>query len=342
MNIIAPLDPGGEDEYIRRATDLGKDVGKFIWSLQVKGLSVQTLRAYYFDLLFLHRWMGEHNLVLEVLKESDVLQYIDYQRKQNAHPASINRRITSLRQLYRFCLGRDLIRITYQRPYARFSQKDHSLGLFRIKRKPQIKLRVKEPQKLVDPLSVADVRKFIQGCKRYRDVAICLLMLLCGLRSMEVLNLKLTDIDLLNRVLRIKGKGNKERMLPLPEPIVRALEKYLKLERINGKSDFLFIVLQGRNLGDALQPISLYHLFRFKRLASGIKKANPHRFRHTFGAQMAKAGVKFPVLQKMMGHSNGKTTLQYINLAMTDVAEEFQQAMIKINERYEAFGRELT
>jgi len=336
-----PLDPGGGDKYVRRAIALAGDVGQFLWSLKMGGLSIQTLRAYYFDLLFLYRWMAEHNLVLKKLKESDVLLYIEHQRKKKAQPASINRRPTTLRRFYRFCMKSELGNSTRSYAYSRYSQRDHSLGLFKVRRKFQLKLRVKESDKLVEPLQICEVKKFIQGCRRYRDVAMILLMLLCGLRSMEILNLRLSDLDLLNRTIRVKGKGNKERMLPLAEPALRALEKYLKLERANAQTDQVFVILQGKSRGMPMVAESFYHLFRFKRLASGILKANPHRFRHTFGAQMAKAGVKFPVLQKLMGHSSGKTTIRYINLAMTDVAEEFRQAMEKINERYESFEREL-
>ena len=78
----------------------------------------------------------------------------------------------------------------------------------------------------------------------------------------------------------------------------------------------------------------LRSLFRHRRLASLLASANAHRFRHTFGTDMARAGVRLPVLQKMMGHADTKTTLQYIRLSMSDIADEYQRAVAEIDKRY--------
>ena len=76
-------------------------------------------------------------------------------------------------------------------------------------------------------------------------------------------------------------------------------------------------------------------VFRHWRLRSGVNKARPHNFRHAFGTNMARYGVSLPILQKMMGHAEFKTTMRYINLAMTDVQEEYSKALSKIEEKYE-------
>jgi integrase len=78
----------------------------------------------------------------------------------------------------------------------------------------------------------------------------------------------------------------------------------------------------------------LRSLFRHRRRRPLLVIANAHRFRHTFGADMARAGVRLPILQQMMGHADLKTTLQYVRLSMADVAEEFRRALAKLAARY--------
>ena len=78
----------------------------------------------------------------------------------------------------------------------------------------------------------------------------------------------------------------------------------------------------------------LRNLFRHRRKRVALTTANPHRFRHTFGADMARAGVRLPILQLMMGHADLKTTMQYVSLSMADVADEFRMALTKLAVRY--------
>ena len=76
-------------------------------------------------------------------------------------------------------------------------------------------------------------------------------------------------------------------------------------------------------------------LFRHRRRDHAVARANPHRFRHTFGADMARSGVRLPILQRMMGHADGATTLRYIQLSMADIADEYRRAVEKLQRRYQ-------
>jgi integrase len=189
---------------------------------------------------------------------------------------------------------------------------------------------------MIEPLSVSQVNGFLASVSHYRDIAIVLLMLLCGLRSLEVRNLGLADIGFTEKMLRVRGKGNRERALPMPELVANSIRKYLHLERPpESPSDRLFLVLRGKRRGQPMTASGLRSLFRVRRrIQPELGPANPHRFRHTFGADMARAGVRLPVLQRMMGHSSGMTTLRYIQLSVTDIAQEYGRAMERIGERY--------
>ena len=105
-------------------------------------------------------------------------------------------------------------------------------------------------------------------------------MLLDGLRSREVLQLQLEDLRLSEAQIRVQGKGNKERILPLPADAVPALQSYLHLERPLTNSPSLFVSLKGRHRGQPMTPAGLRSLFRHHRKRSQVPQANPHRFRH--------------------------------------------------------------
>jgi integrase/recombinase XerD len=79
----------------------------------------------------------------------------------------------------------------------------------------------------------------------------------------------------------------------------------------------------------------LRSLFRQRRRDHAIARANPHRFRHTFGADMARLGVRLPILQRMMGHADSTTTLHYIHLSMADIADEYRRVIAELQRRYQ-------
>lgn len=316
-----------------------QEVHEFLSAVHIRGLSPRTVRAYAYDLLLLYRWMRNEKHSLRELETHDLLGFIGAQRKTGAEPRSINRRLTTARLLYRFWTNRELgvgPRVSLPAAHYKGPGRDYYLGIHRLKRRGALKLRVQEPRKLVEPLTPEQVRAFLGSLSRYRDVAIVHLMLLCGLRSAEVLGLELGDVIFSDCRIRVRGKGQRDRALPLPLVLSRALRKYLEFERPRQCSTLrLFVILQGKHRGQPMTPAGLRSLFRQRRRRRVLAIANPHRFRHTFGADMARAGVRLPVLQQMMGHADLKTTLQYVRLSMADVADEFRRALKRIAARYQ-------
>lgn len=325
----------------RIVTDSGKGIGLanyFLAALTTRGLSTSTVRAYAFDLLVFHRWWhGHRKKPVKKLNTWDLQTWIEFQRKEGARPASINRRLSAIEGYYQFCFGKKIAksnRVSY--PSHRMRSRRRIRGLFIQKHFPDPKLRVKMPRQLINPLEVEEINRFLSSFYRHRDKAMVLLMLFCGLRASEVLGLKLESVDFENRRVRIWGKGGKERVLPLPERLILILKKYLALERPDiSRTDHFFVSLHGDSRGEPLTYEGLIMLFRYCRQRSGVKNVNPHSFRHAFGTNMARYGVTLPVLQKMMGHTEFKHTMRYINLAMTDVADEYSKALSKIEEKYE-------
>lgn len=314
------------------------EANAFLSALNTKGLSAHTIRSYGYDLIILYRWFDATRKNLAQLVARDLLDFIDTQRRAGAHARSINRRLMTVRSFYRFCTDSELtdgIGAAISGGHYKGRGRDRFLGLHRIRAPKHRLLQVKTPHTLVEPLTKEQIRAFLKTLPRYRDLGIVYLMLFCGLRSQEVLEIKLHDICFEEKRIRVHGKGNKERMLPLPAPLEITLKRYLQRERPKCcETTFLFVVLQGRRKAQPMATSGLRSLFRHRRKTPLLANANAHRWRHTFGADMARAGAALPILQRLMGHSDPRVTLQYINLSMTDIAQEFSRAVEEISKRY--------
>lgn len=327
----------GDARYeLRRGAVLISEANAFLEGLRLRGLSPRTLRSYAYDLLALYRWLDASARELAEITSADAIAFIASQRDMAAAPRSINRRLCTMRSLYRFYTGHDLASPAIA-PAAHYKGpgRDHSLGIHRLRKRAALKLRVKESQPLIEPLTPQQVRSFIRSLDRYRDLAITYAMLFCGLRSKEVLDLELGDVAFDDAIIRVRGKGGRERVVPLPDVLAQTLRQYLAYERPARCSDpRLFVVLQGRGRGQPMSPAGLRSLFRRRRKRALLRNANAHRFRHTFAADMTRFGVRVPILQRLMGHADLKTTLGYVRLSVADLTEEYRRALIELRHRY--------
>ena len=191
-------------------------------------------------------------------------------------------------------------------------------------------LRVKTPKRVIVPLSVDEVARFWSSFRTSRDLAIVGLMLLHGLRSCEVLALNREDIQLPDSQIRVPGKGKRIRVLPLARDSVKLLDHYLCLERPPRCGQALFVCLKGPSRGNRMTPAGLRSLFRHHRQTTGVTKANPHRFRHTFASDMLRAGISLPALMQLMGHAQIQTTMVYLQLTPQDVWEQYARAVAQL------------
>ena len=303
----------------------------FLDAQRMRQLSLRSLRAYAYDLLHFARWWSQPLLPLPLseIDDSALLDYVRYQLDQQPPPApaTVNRRLIVVHCLYRFHYGRELSpgQTHFQRPYTQRPP----LGYRRPRRTVAHGLRLRQPRRVVVPLSAEQVAKFWGSFRTFRDLALVGLMLLDGLRSCEVLALQIPDLQLADAQMRVLGKGNRQRVLPLPAEISAVLQKYLQLERPLTSSSALFVCLKGRHRGQPLTLAGLRTLFRHHRMATQIPQANPHRFRHTFGADMVRDGISLPALQHLMGHAQIHTTMLYVQLAPQDVWREYRRAIEK-------------
>lgn len=299
---------------------------QFLDAQTVRQLSLRSLRAYAYDLLHLARWFDHTRHSLHRLNQSLLLDYVRHQLEHQPAPTAqtINHRLCVLRCVYRFHHAQEIPgKPLFQRRYNTRS----SLGYGRRQTKITTNLRLRQPRRLIVPLSADQVARFWKGFRTFRDLAMVALMLQNGLRSCEVLQLQLEDLLLSEARLHVLGKGRKQRFLPLTANTLQVLQNYLHLERPLTNSSTLFVSLKGRRRGQPMTPAGLRSLFRHHRLVSKVPQANPHRFRHTFGSDMVRAGISLPALMHLMGHADIHTTMLYVQLAPEDVWREFARAV---------------
>jgi site-specific recombinase XerD len=300
---------------------------RFLDAQRIRGLSVCSLRAYAYDLLHFARWWApsSHRPLAEIT-HSTLLEYVRFQLDciPKPTPQTVNHRLTVLRRLYRFHQGREIPGERSRLGHWHATRSPLGYGRHRL---GATGLRLKQPRRVMIPLSIEEVSRFWCSLRTFRDLALLALMLFDGLRSHEVLTLRLEDLRRSEAQIRVHGKGNKERLLPLPPETLQILDNYLRLERPLTNSPQLFVSLKGRLRGRPMTPAGLRSLFRHHRLLSRVPLANPHRFRHTFGSDMVRAGVSLPALMQLMGHSEIETTMLYVQISRQDVWRQYIQAV---------------
>jgi site-specific recombinase XerD len=325
-----PVAPASASPY-RLVNENGQELtwaNDFLDVQRIRQLSLRSLRAYGYDLLHFARWcLHNPSRTLLGMDDSTLLDYVRDQLTDvpKPTPQTINHRLVVLRSVYRFHAGHALPAGSHQLQTVHITRSP--LGYGRSHRVITAGLRLKEPQRVIVPLSADEVAKFWGSFRTFRDLALVALMLLDGLRSRESLDLQLEDLQLAEARIRVLGKGNKQRMLPLPAETIAVLQNYLRLERPLTNSAALFVSLKGRRRGQPLTLAGLRSLFRHHRSCSEVLRANPHRLRHTFGTDMVRNGISLPALQKLMGHAHIRTTMLYVQLAPQDVWREYAQAV---------------
>ncbi len=312
--------------------DTGREVAwinRYLDREHVRRLAEKSLYSYAHSLLhFVRWWESVHHtgdISPEDLTESTLLDYLRYQSSLERRPSAstINDRVA--------CADRA---IRNQFPDAP-CQVAHGFHKIYLHRRPMglgrprfelSRLRIKEPRLNIVPLSVDEVARFWSSFRNARDLAIVGLMLLHGLRSVEVMALNRDDVLLSEGQLRVRGKGNKLRLLPLAPETTQLIDHYLRVERPDPCSAALFVVLKGPARGQRITPAGLRSLFRHHRRTTGVQLANPHRFRHTFASDMVRAGISLPALMQLMGHADIETTLHYVKVSPQDVYLQYARA----------------
>ena len=323
----------------------GSDVelaNRFLDHLVGRNFARATLRAYAYDLLNFLRFCEESGLRLTEVVPTDVFDYLGWRPRRTAGqvvvplrgpetaPATKNRRVAALRALFEFLVlsgVRSSNPVPAGRKVRAGERRRGLLGHLGTSRKQTGGRLVVQPRRLPESLDLGDVARFLADLRTARDRAMVLGMLLGGLRSAEVRSLRLADVDLGLRRVRVVGKGGKERIVPVDSDFFAELNRYLREERPSGcATPQCFVMLRGPTSGQPMGEAALRRIFRTHRDLAGAPRVRPHRLRHTYGTELAAAGIDLLVLRDLMGHASPETTAGYVHLSIETLSAEYARA----------------
>jgi integrase/recombinase XerC len=293
-------------------SELATHVDRYLAELARRGNSAHTIDAYGADLReFLH-YLSPPGLEPPAPSAIDLLilrEWLASLYGQELTAVTIRRKLAAVRGLFRFLLREGVV----------------SLNVARLVRTP------KAPQKLPAVMSAEHVGALLDGVAAdrlerpypVRDRAICELLYGCGVRVSELAGLNLQDVDRSERWLRVRGKGRKERQVPMPGKAAEALERYLAERKIVRDEPAVFLNHRGGRLTDRgiRGIVKLY-----ATLLSGDPSIHPHSFRHAYATHLLADGADLRAIQELLGHARLSTTQKYTQVALTDLMAVYDKA----------------
>lgn len=277
-----------------------------------RNYSEHTVRAYTTDLLefasFLEKRQAAVGEKLDIsgVEEIDIRAYVAWLYRRNSR-TSISRKLASVRSFFEFLLREGVV----QNNLAKLVPTPKG-----EKRLPSF-LTVDEIFKLVDTPKK-------DGVLDSRDRAMLELFYSSGLRVSELVGIKLDDLNLAGSMVKVLGKGGKERIVPLGSKAVEALQLYLlKREELNSKEDFLFLNSRGYRLTSR----SVGRIVKKYAVISGVpKNVSPHVLRHTFATHLLGGGADLRAIQDMLGHKSLSTTQRYTHTSVERIMDVYDKA----------------
>ena len=267
-----------------------------------EGLSRNTLAAYRRDLNLLARWLAARDLALDAMPEHQLLAYFS-DRHASTKATSANRRLTVFKRYFRWAL------------------REH-----RIAADPTLKMQAaRQALRVPKTLTEAEVEALLDAPSTdtplgLRDRTMLELMYASGLRVSELVGLRLLNISLQEHVVRVFGKGNKERLVPFGEEAGLWLRRYLAEARPEllgpRQTVALFVTAKGINAGSAMSRVMFWNIIKKYARQAGIATApSPHTLRHAFATHLLNHGADLRTVQMLLGHVDISTTTIYTHVA---------------------------
>jgi integrase/recombinase XerC len=287
---------------------LDKQIRNYLEELAREGSSPHTLRNYEADL---RQFAGS----LPAGTEPDQIDLLTLRSwlsglyRDSLEAVTIRRKLAAVRGLFAFMLRAGVVKI----------------NTARLLRTPKI------PKKLPDVMTAEQTNRLLDGVAAdkldrphpARDRAIFELLYGCGLRVSELAGLSFEDIDRSEGWLRVRGKGRKERQVPLPRKAVEALERYLAERPVVRDEHAIFLNHRGGRL--TTRGISMIVKF-YATCLSGDPSVHPHSFRHAYATHLLADGADLRAIQELLGHSRLSTTQKYTQVSLTELMAVYDKA----------------
>jgi integrase/recombinase XerC len=293
-------------------SDLAVQIDRYLQELVRGGNSPHTVDAYQADLRQFLDYLSPPQTEPPVPAAIDLLilrEWLASLYGQQLSAVTLRRKLAAVRGLFRYLLREGLV----------------TVNVARLVRTP------KAPKKLPEVMSADQVNALIDGVGAgkleqphpVRDRAIFELLYGCGLRVSELAGLDLYDLDRSERWLRVRGKGRKERQVPLPGKAAEALERYLAERPVVRDQPAVFLNHRGGRLSDRgiRGIVKLYATY-----VSGDPSIHPHSFRHAYATHLLADGADLRAIQELLGHARLSTTQKYTQVALTDLIAVYDKA----------------
>jgi len=282
-----------------------------------KSLSANSIAAYEHDVRLLSQFLDikKYDIVPEKVEMRHLQEFIKYINELGLNDYSQARILSGLRAFYKYMMMEDVITVD---PTALLEGP-------RLKRKIPDVLNVEEVNKLLESIDLSE-----QG--GIRNKAILETLYGCGLRVSELVNLKISTLYLDIGFIKVIGKGDKERLVPIGREAAKFITMYKDEVRVHlpikkGNEDFIFL----NNRGSKLSRISIFNFIKATALKAGIKKSiSPHTFRHSFATHLIEGGADLRAVQEMLGHASITTTEIYTHLDR----DFLRQTILQYHPRY--------
>jgi integrase/recombinase XerD len=281
-------------------------IGQFLDAVWMeRGLSSNTLAAYRADLVALSRWLVQRDISLVHTARADLLAFIAARSAGGARPRSTARQLSSFRRFFRYLLREGVV---HDDPTAQIAMPRIGRSLPKSLTEAEVEALLMAPT-VGDPLG-------------NRDRTMLEVLYATGLRVTELVSLKVSQVNMQQGVLRVLGKGSRERLIPLGEEAVRWLNAFLAGPRaeilLDRSTDYLFPTRRG----DRMTRQAFWHIIkRYARKASVDNELSPHTLRHAFATHLLNHGADLRVVQMLLGHSDLSTTQIYTHVARERMKE---------------------
>ena len=272
-----------------------------------KGLSPRTLEAYMGDVAKFAAYIAEAGGDLMAVSLDQLRAYLATLVDVGIHPRTQARLLSALRSFYGFL----------------------KMDGYIEKNPTELLKSPKLPMRLPDVLTLDEIDRVIEAIdlselEGQRNRAMIEVLYSCGLRVSELCNLKMSDLYLSEEFIRVTGKGDKQRLVPISPRAVAELDFYFNdRDRIDikpGCGDYVFVSERRRK---PLSRITVFHIVKELVAAAGIEKnVSPHTFRHSFATHLLEGGANLRIIQAMLGHESIATTEIYAHIDRTRLREE--------------------
>jgi len=275
-----------------------------------KRYSLNTIISYYNDLRQFFEFnkieIGSDNILST--KKEHIRNWVVYLFENNYTSISINRKLSTLKSFFRYLLKNRYIK---QNPVKLITAP-------KVEKKLPSFLKVKQINDLLDNYIPED-----DNIENLRNKLIIEILYLTGIRRNELINLKIKDIDFSVRAIRVLGKRNKERIIPISDAFSQKIKKYIHIRNEMGlESEYLFVT----NGGQKLYPEFVYRLVkRYLTYISTLNKRSPHLLRHTFATHLLNEGADLNVIKDLLGHSSLAATQVYTHNSFEKLKNIYKQ-----------------